>query len=52
MKKLKVDALMIKELLNKKYKKCDVSYLLKILKEMARYLVKHEIKTFRRKSKN
>ena len=50
-KKLNADALMIKELLKKGYKQCDIARLLDIKKEKVRYWARHEIKTSQRKSK-
>ena len=50
-KKLNADALMIKELLKKGYKHCDIANLLDIKKEKINYWARHEIKTSQRKSK-
>ena len=50
-KKLNADALMIKELLKKGYKQCDIARLLDIKKEKVSYWARHEIKTSQRKSK-
>ena len=50
-KKLNADALMIKELLKKGYKQCDIARLLDIKKEKVSYCSRHEIKTSQRKSK-
>ena len=50
-KKLKPDALMIKELLKKGYKQCAIARLLNIKKEKVSYWARHEIKNSQRKSK-
>ena len=50
-KKLKADALMIKELLKKGYKQCQISLLLGIKKEKVSYWARHELRTSQEKSK-
>ena len=50
-KKLKPDALMIKEFLKKGYKQCAIARLLNIKKEKVSYWARHEIKNSQRKSK-
>ena len=50
-KKLKLNALMIKEFLKKGYKQCTIARLLNIKKEKVSYWARQEIKDSQRKSK-
>ena len=50
-KKLKPDALMIKDLLSKGYRQCEISRLLKIKKENVSFWSKYELRTSQNKKK-
>ena len=50
-KRLNPDALIIKEMLKKGYRQCEISRLLKIKKEKVSYWARHELRTTQEKKK-